>query len=73
MINTYRRASLFGHAIQVSNAPLREYVDIRMVPYLEKNIMNFRIWHNECIHSHFHWRIFESIFKVNESLLFNYS
>lgn len=48
MINAYRRVSLFGHEIQVPNAPLWEYVDIHMVPDLQKNIMKFRIWCNEC-------------------------
>lgn len=52
MINSYRRISLFGHDIQVPNAPLRQYVDIHMVPDLEKNIMDIRIWWNErMVHS----------------------
>ncbi|OGO14926.1 MAG: hypothetical protein A2Z14_16925 [Chloroflexi bacterium RBG_16_48_8] len=52
MINAYRRISLFGHDIQVPNTPLREYVDIHMVPNLEKNIMNIRIWWKErMVHS----------------------
>ena len=52
MINAYRRTSLFERDIQVPNAPLREYVDIHMVPYLEKKIINILIWWNErMVHS----------------------
>jgi len=46
MVNAYRRISLFGHDIQVPNTPLREYVDIHMVPDPEKNTMDIRIWWN---------------------------
>lgn len=44
MVNAYRRISLFGHEIQVPNVPLREEVDIHMVPDPDKNIMEIRIW-----------------------------
>jgi hypothetical protein len=44
MINAYRRISLFGHEIQVPKTPLREYVDIHMIPNQESSIMNIRIW-----------------------------
>jgi len=51
-INAYRRISLFGHEIQVPDAPLREQVDIHMIPDLEKNVMNLRIWCNKrMVHS----------------------
>ena len=43
-VNAYRRISLFSHEIQVPNVPLREDVDIHMVPYPQKNIMEIRIW-----------------------------
>jgi len=49
MVNAYRRISLFGHEIQVPNVPLREEVDIHMVPDLDKNIMEIRIWWNDCM------------------------
>lgn len=52
MVNGYRRISLFGHEIQVPNVPLREEVDIHMVPDLDKNIMEIRIWwDNRLAHS----------------------
>jgi hypothetical protein len=52
MVNAYRRISLFGHEIQVPKTPLREYVDVHMVPDLGKSIMNIRIWwDNTMIHS----------------------
>lgn len=44
MVNAYRRISLFGHEIQVPNVPLREEVDIHMVPDPDKNTMEIRIW-----------------------------
>ena len=47
IVNAYRRISLFSHEIQVPNVPLREGVDIHMVPVPEKNIMNLRIWRND--------------------------
>lgn len=46
-VNAYRRISLFGHEIQVPNVPLREEVDIHMVPDPDKNIMEIRIWWND--------------------------
>jgi len=49
MVNAYRRISLFGHEIQVPNVPLREEVDIHMVPDPDKNIMEIRIWWNDRI------------------------
>lgn len=44
IVNAYRRISLFSHEIQVPNVPLRENVDIHMVPDPQKNIMEIRIW-----------------------------
>jgi hypothetical protein len=44
MVNGYRLISLFGHNIQVPQTPLREYVDVHMVPDLEKSMMDIRIW-----------------------------
>ena len=44
MINGYRRISLFNHAIEVPNVPLREVVDVLLVPDLPKQLMHIRIW-----------------------------
>ena len=42
--DAYRHISLYGHNIQVPQTPLREYVDVHMVPDLEKSMMDIRIW-----------------------------
>jgi hypothetical protein len=44
MVNGYRRISLHGHEIQVPKTPLREHVDVHMIPDTEKRIMQVRIW-----------------------------
>jgi len=52
MVNSYRRISLFNHKIEVPNVPLREYVDIHLVPDTTKQIMDIRIWwNNRMVHS----------------------
>ncbi len=47
MINGYRRISLFNHEIEVPKVPLREYVDVHMVPDTAKRVMHIRIWWSE--------------------------
>jgi hypothetical protein len=44
MVNAYRRISLFNHAIEVPNVPLRVHVDVHMVPDDTKQLMHIRIW-----------------------------
>jgi hypothetical protein len=52
MVNAYRRISLFNHNIEVPKVPLREYVDIHLIPNLAKQSMHIRIWWNKkLIHS----------------------
>jgi len=52
MVNGYRRISLFKHEIEVPKVPLREYVDVHMVPDTDKQVMHIRIWWNEkLVHS----------------------
>lgn len=52
MINGYRRISLFKHSIEVPNAPLREEVEVHLVPDLIKQHMHIRIWWNKkMVHS----------------------
>ena len=47
MVNGYRRISLFKHEIEVPKVPLREYVDVHMVPDTAKDVMHIRIWWNK--------------------------
>ena len=52
IINGYRRISLFKHVIEVPNVPLREDVDVHLVPDEGKQLMHIRIWWNrKMVHS----------------------
>ena len=52
MVNGYRRISLFKHVIEVPNVPLREYVNVHLVPDESKHLMHIRIWwNNKMVHS----------------------
>jgi hypothetical protein len=52
IVNAYRRISLFNHTIEVPNVPLRESVDIHLIPDPEREIMHIRIWWNQImVHS----------------------
>ena len=52
VVNGYRRISLFKHDIEVPNAPLREEVDIHLIPDSSKQVMEIRIWSNKAmVHS----------------------
>ena len=52
MVNGYRRISLFKHQIEVPNVPLREAVDVHLVPDELKQLMHIRIWwHDKMVHS----------------------
>ena len=52
MVNGYRRISLFKHQIEVPNVPLRENVDVHLVPDLTKQLMHIRIWwKDKMVHS----------------------
>ena len=44
VVNGYRRISLFNHQIEVPHVELREEVDIHMVPDVNKQTMEIRIW-----------------------------
>ena len=46
-VNGYRRISLSGHQIQVPNVPLYEAVEVHMVPNIEKQAMDLRLWWNQ--------------------------
>jgi hypothetical protein len=52
MVNGYRRISLFGHAIEIPNVPLREDVDLHLVPDEARQLMHIRIWwESKMVHS----------------------
>jgi hypothetical protein len=42
--NGYGRISLFNHEIRVANVPLRQEVDVHLVPDPTRDIMQVRIW-----------------------------
>lgn len=47
--NGYGRISLFNHQIRVANVPLREQLEVHLVPDTAKNIMHTRIWHQDSL------------------------
>jgi hypothetical protein len=49
VINGYGRISLFNHEIRVANVPLREQVDVHLVPDTDRDIMHVRIWHHDTL------------------------
>ncbi len=50
--NGYRRISLFKHEIELHNVPLREEVEVHLVPDAVKGLLNVRIWwQNRMVHS----------------------
>jgi len=52
IINAYRRISLFNHTIEVPHVPLREPVDIHLIPDPERENMHIRIWwEQQLVHS----------------------
>ena len=46
MVNGYRRISLFNQDFEVPNVPLREDVELHMIPNLGKQVLEVRIWWN---------------------------
>ncbi len=52
ILNGYRRISLFNQEIAVPHVPLRENVELHMIPNFGKQILEVRIWWNkQFIHS----------------------
>jgi hypothetical protein len=52
MVNGYRKISLFNHEIVVPNVPLREQVDVHLVPDAGREALEVRIWwNNRMLHS----------------------
>lgn len=51
-VNAYRRISLFNHTIEVPKVPLREEVEVHLIPESNRNIMHIRIWwNNQLVHT----------------------
>lgn len=44
MVNGYRRISLFNHEIEVPKVPLREQVEVHLVPDMARGALEVRIW-----------------------------
>lgn len=52
MVNGYRRISLFNHEIPVPKVPLREEVEIHLVPDTSRGAVEVRIWwENQMVYS----------------------
>lgn len=47
--NGYGRISLFNHQIRVANVPLRQKVDVHLVPDFDRDVMQIRIWHKQVL------------------------
>jgi hypothetical protein len=47
VVDGYRRIALFGHEIQVPNVPLREEVQVHLIPNPGKQTLDARIWWNQ--------------------------
>jgi hypothetical protein len=44
MVNGYRKISLFNHEIAVPNVPLREHEGVHMIPDIQRETLEVRIW-----------------------------
>jgi hypothetical protein len=52
MVNGYRKISLLNHEIQVPKVPLREEVEVHLIPDAEKGALEIRIWwENQMVNS----------------------
>ena len=52
MVNGYRKISLFNHEIEVPGVPLREEVEIHLIPDTPRGALEIRIWwENQMAHS----------------------
>ena len=52
VVNGYRRISLFNREIAVPNVPLREEVEVHLVPDTGREALQIRIWwNNQTVHS----------------------
>jgi hypothetical protein len=44
MVDGYHKISLFNHEIRVPHVPLREWVEVHLVPDIERDALEIRIW-----------------------------
>ena len=44
MVNGYRKISLFNHEIAVPYVPLREDVEVHLIPDIQREAFEVRIW-----------------------------
>ena len=44
MVNGYRKISVFNHEIPVPHVPLREEVEVHLVPDMQRSALEIRIW-----------------------------
>jgi hypothetical protein len=52
MVNGYRKISLFNHEIVVPNVPLREEVEVHLIPDTAREALEIRIWREgQLVHS----------------------
>lgn len=52
MVNGYRKISVFNHEIEVPKVPLREEVEVHLVPDIARETLEVRIWWNsQMVHS----------------------
>ena len=47
MVDGYRKISLFSESIEVPGVPLRDYVDVHMIPDDSRNVVDIRIWYHD--------------------------
>ena len=47
--NGYGRISLFNHDMRVANVPLREQVDVHLVPDEQRGTMQVRVWYQDAL------------------------
>jgi hypothetical protein len=47
MVDGYRKISLFSESIEVPDVPLRDYVEIHMIPEVLRGVVEVRIWYHE--------------------------
>jgi len=46
MVNGYRKISLFSELIDVPNVPLRDNVDVHLVPDISRQVLEVRVWYH---------------------------
>jgi hypothetical protein len=44
MVDGYHKISLFNHGIRVPHVPLREWVEVHLIPDIQREAMEIRIW-----------------------------